>query len=365
MPAAEAGYAGLLTGIEDNDSENWILLGDPTTTKFYSTGPPQKYYLNGLHYPQINRLAAFGETAIIEVTWPFGWDMDGVQIGRQQDFADRLWKGWYQGDLLYNRILDPVERQAVFEYYAVKFNLWRRNAVGLAIWPFIPNHPRGLEAEVEHYVSEPYAGDPKALTRGSYNHGFSLPFALRHKREVTAAKAFHQQHRPITPFIFRDIGSTPAKDYRVQLTSPFQAQGTEVSHKSNYSFNVAELDSFDDAPPTIVLSGPTGGPVSTITGEAADDIAVETTQLYIDGVPFGDPMAGEDLEFLFESGVLSDGEHSIWAVTTDTSGNLGYSNVLTVEVVDGSITPLPGEEGLMTFLGDPMTFLGDDMTFAP
>src|SRR5204863_5950406 len=68
FPAAEAGYAGLLTGIEDNDSENWILLGDPTTTKFYSTGPPQKYYLNGLHYPQINRLAAFGETAIIEVT---------------------------------------------------------------------------------------------------------------------------------------------------------------------------------------------------------------------------------------------------------------------------------------------------------
>jgi hypothetical protein len=83
--------------------------------------------------------------------------------------------------------------------------------------------------------------DLKALVRGSFLSGYSLPFLLRQEEEFTAAKAFYEQHHPITPFVIRDYRFYPYQEVTVRIASPFREQGSDVSLRFNYSFDVVEV----------------------------------------------------------------------------------------------------------------------------
>src|SRR5262249_48970060 len=111
----------------------------------------------------------------------------------------------------------------------------------LDVFPYVADRVRTLEMDQEHFVSEPYSGDPKVLTRGNFRRGFALIFTTRTQAEYLAAETFFSAHPPPTHFIFRDYRFLPYRESEVMFTSTFKEQGSQVSLRFSYSFEIKEV----------------------------------------------------------------------------------------------------------------------------
>ena len=182
-----------------------------------------------------------GAFAIMELQRVGGISMDGIQIGRDRDNAARKWNGTCAEAVIYSRILSDLERERMYYYLALKYRLYRLSG-GLTVFPFPADRQRATERGKEVYMSDPYDGDAKALIRGDHRRRFSLPFTLRPQAEFEAAEAFHGDRYPdpSQTFIIRDYRYHPAKERTVRFTSPLSEQGSDVSFRFNYSFEVVE-----------------------------------------------------------------------------------------------------------------------------
>lgn len=242
FPSGEAGYAGLLGSASSGESP---LVGQPSSTRFFDfdfeTGGGYAYRRRDVAFPENDLQAAFGnQIAIFEISRASGFAMDGIQVGRHVGNASRLWKGYWCEQLLYDRVLAEGERFTIYTYLAMKYRIWPQIASGLDVFPFAAQKSSTMEREQENYLSDPYSGPKKALVRGGYAETYGVQYSIRLQEEIKAAKAFHAEKGKTTRFVFRDYRFYPPEDRTVTFTGPFRDQGSEVTFRFNYGFEIAE-----------------------------------------------------------------------------------------------------------------------------
>ena len=109
------------------------------------------------------------------------------------------------------------------------------------VFPFQIDRTRTGAWDKEHYESNPYSGPTKVLERGNIVGSYSLIATVRTQAEFDAAKAFHASHLTPTAFYYRDYRYYPYRDVLVKFASGFREQGSQVSLRFNYSFDVVEV----------------------------------------------------------------------------------------------------------------------------
>lgn len=221
-----------------------LLGGGAASTNFFNVeyGEGYEYRKSDVAYAESAQAAPVnGAWGICEIKFPTGIEIDGLQIGQDRAFTGRRWVGSWAESLVYSRVLTELERERVFYYLALKYYVWRISG-GLPVFPFPADRQRSSDRGKEVYLSEPYAGDPKALIRGEFRRQFSCPFNLRPQAEMDAAEAFHAARYPdpTATFMFRDYRYSPARDREVRFASPITEQGSDVSFRFNYSFDLVE-----------------------------------------------------------------------------------------------------------------------------
>lgn len=236
-----ANLEGLISGL----SSGGILVGaGAASTNFYDLGygAAYDYRKNEILYADNAQSAPVnGAWAIMELQHSTGISVDGIQVGQDRGNATRKWIGSFAEAITYSRILSTLERERLYYYFALKYHLWRYSG-SLPVFPFPADRQRSEERGKEVYYSDPYDGDPKALIRGGFRRRFSLPFSVRPQAEFEAAEAFHAARYPdpAETFIIRDYRYNPAKEREVRFMSPLAEQGSDVSFRFNYSFEVSE-----------------------------------------------------------------------------------------------------------------------------
>jgi hypothetical protein len=92
----------------------------------------------------------------------------------------------------------------------------------------------------------------------------------------------------------------------------------------------------DTTPPTVSIANPAGGQtVSTtvpVAANATDDVAVASVQFFLDGQPLGSPVTAPPYAIQWDTTTAANGMHTLSAQATDTSGNVGTSPSVTVNV---------------------------------
>lgn len=119
---------GLLTGVTSGD----ILASNNSGTDFFDlTLPNFAYRKSDVGYATNNQEAPMVTPELIEVIDSDGITLDGIQVGKQRNLANRVWKGYFFEQMLYNRVLTTAERRRIMLYYNLKFQQWR---VGLPLY---------------------------------------------------------------------------------------------------------------------------------------------------------------------------------------------------------------------------------------
>lgn len=353
-------YEGLYGWVGDSGGPE-VLVSNSSGDRVFDFSPslPEMSYRRAdIGFPIGNAKAPVnGQHALIELVIPGGASMDGIQIGQQGTLVDRRFNGWFFEAIAYSNIKGEFDRQMILEYFAMRYHVWPRSPFGHYRFPFIADRTRGLSVDRETYLSEPYEGEPKALIRGEFTDAYELPFALRRREEYRAAEAFHNQHSPLVPFVFRDERFIPGRERICRFSGPINEQGSGVSHKFNYSFAAGEIAG-GTTPPTISISteitGSVGGPFS-VDGIAADDIGIAFSQLFVDGLPYGPPIFGNEPEFIVNAADFPVGIHWIYAETFDVEGNSAVSNTLSIDftpvlLVDEDGDVLIDDDGFAIFV---------------
>jgi hypothetical protein len=207
------------------------------------------YFKSDVLFADNNQKAPMsGAAAFIEIQAPGGITFaTALKIGQQTTFTDRLWKGYFYDAFGYNSTLNDAGRQRAREYFAMRYQVWPKNAAALDVFPFAANKTRSLDLDIENFVSTPYSGPKKDLTRGDFIGNYELQYLLREQMEFNAAQRFFEQHRPVVPFVLRDYRFVPYKEIPVDFTSSLREQGSDVTYRFNYTFSVESRGSSVDA----------------------------------------------------------------------------------------------------------------------
>ena len=105
----------------------------------------------------------------------------------------------------------------------------------------------------------------------------------------------------------------------------------------------ADSGTSDVTPPTVGITAPTGGSVSgsvAVTANAADNVAVASVQFLLDGNALGAADTTSPYSVSWDTTLTANGQHTLTARATDTSGNATTSAPVTVTVANaGDVTP--------------------------
>lgn len=238
--ATFAGNEGLVT----DAATNGFLVGAGTgTNKFFDFDPQivvSSYRKNGVSYPKTNMLAPMSnQIGIIEMKLSSTMVLDSLQIGRDRNDNTRRWTGFFVEMLVFSAEKNENELRRIYEYFATRYWLWRKNDTGLNIFPFVADRSRSVERDQESYISQPYSGPKKALVY-DLQRKFQLPFSVRHQAEYDAAEAFHAQHSRTIDFIYEDHKYIPFRNRTMNFTTGIKDDGSNVSYRFNYSFEAEE-----------------------------------------------------------------------------------------------------------------------------
>jgi hypothetical protein len=247
--ATFAQYRGLLS----SPTTNWGLVGENGTTKFFDFDGTIIYRKADVLFDHANEKAPMsGVFALIEWLGPSGVAVDGIQIGQQTSLSARKMLGYFVEAFAYSAEQNTLRRRMIYEYVAMRYHLWQQlSDPGPWIFPFQSNKTSSRELDRENFLSTPYDGAQKALVRGEFKDQLQLPFALRRQEEYEAARSFHEEHSPLKAFIFRDYRFLPPKDTGVRLDSSLREQGSDVTFRFNYAFDVIETELPDVTPPSV------------------------------------------------------------------------------------------------------------------
>lgn len=171
---------------------------------------------------------------------------------------------------------------------------------------------------------------------------------------------------PVTPINYsanqtyhiRMVVDVPNKTYSAYVTPP---SSTEQTIATNIAFRstpvVTSVDTLnvigdvgglllgnvtggtgDITPPTVSMTSPTGGTVSStinLSANATDAGTITGVQFYVDGIPAGNPDTTSPYSVSYDASTLSNGSHEFTAVATDSAGNSATSAAVTATVSGG------------------------------
>ncbi|MGB9334450.1 MAG: Ig-like domain-containing protein [Candidatus Acidiferrales bacterium] len=105
----------------------------------------------------------------------------------------------------------------------------------------------------------------------------------------------------------------------------------------------------DTTPPTVSITSPVSGATVSgtisITATASDNVAVASVQLQVDGANSGAADTTSPYSFSLDTTTLTNANHTLTAIATDTSGNKTTSAGVPVTVANGSGSATPGYAG--------------------
>jgi len=120
-------------------------------------------------------------------------------------------------------------------------------------------------------------------------------------------------------------------------TYHFQIQSTDANGDTASSSDMTVTTLADTVPPTVSITSPAAG--ATVSGtavilsaSASDNVAVASVQFKVDSVSTGSPVTTAPYTSAINTTTLSNGNHTLTAVATDTSGNTATSAAVTVQV---------------------------------
>jgi|GEM_PF-2535882 len=236
-------YAGLIAGI--NEASNGLLVANPSSTKWFNFGysgyGSYIYRIRGVEHVESDLSAPMSNNlAVMEIIYPSGLGLDGIQIGHDRTFSNRKFKGRYLGSMFYSSV--PLDQAItdIIEYWATKYLLWSRSSDGLDVWPFQPEWARPLPTAKPVLTSRSVSQTVKSRSKGPLKQAVSLTFTARSQDEYDAARAFWDQHYPGTPIIYRDEAFYPARDRRMFITSDLNAQNNGYND-IDYTLNLEEV----------------------------------------------------------------------------------------------------------------------------
>src|SRR5271155_548481 len=134
---------------------------------------------------------------------------------------------------------------------------------------------------------------------------------------------------------------TPGVQYHYQCQS--QAADGSTSTAPDQTFTAGA--SGDTTPPAVAIISPiNGATVSgtvTMAADATDNVAVANVQFQLDGNNFGSPITAAPYSLPWDTTASTNGNHTVAAVATDTSGNSATSAVESITVSNAQSSPPP------------------------
>jgi chitodextrinase len=126
----------------------------------------------------------------------------------------------------------------------------------------------------------------------------------------------------------------------------FQILSTDASGNSATSGDMTFSTLADSTPPTVSIISPAAGAtlagIVNLTANAADSIvSVASVQFKVDGVSNGAALTAAPYTTALNTASLSNGNHTLTAVATDTVGNSATSAAVAVKVNNTSTAPPP------------------------
>jgi hypothetical protein len=155
------------------------------------------------------------------------------------------------------------------------------------------------------------------------------------------------------------------------MVTSHQLSITNLTKGTLYHFRVRSIDSKNDSavspdmtfptagdvtPPTVSIGAPAANSTiagtTTLTASASDNVAVADVQFKVDNANTGAPISASPYSYSLNTTTLSNGNHILTAVATDTSGNSTTSAGVAVKVNNNaatvpSITSLSPTSGLV------------------
>lgn len=126
-------FRGLLSGIDDTNAA--VLVGKGSTVRWLTNAegaPAFGWLLDDVLQADGARNAPFDAFHRIRVTTSgAAVILDGVQVGRDREHADRLFKGKWADLMLFSTQRTENEAKAIALYQDLKFNLWRTNGTAI------------------------------------------------------------------------------------------------------------------------------------------------------------------------------------------------------------------------------------------
>jgi Bacterial Ig domain/Lysyl oxidase len=97
----------------------------------------------------------------------------------------------------------------------------------------------------------------------------------------------------------------------------------------------------DTEPPTVSIVNPTAGEIvsgtTQVTADASDNVGVASVQFFLDGSPLGAPVTNPPYSISWDTTDASNASHTLTATATDTSGNVGHSVPVSVNVENPAV----------------------------
>lgn len=239
--AAFTGNEGLFSGVASGS----ILRGNGSgQTKFenLSIGSGYTYKKNYITLTEATENAPMNAFAIIELIFPSGKALDGVQIGQDTTHTDRKFKGWFVEQIGYGEVQDDCATKAIYEYFALKFWLWRYKSDNYPYFPFVFNRSskhRSTElAEISE--AEGLRGSDRVVRYldDAPLHSYDLEFNYRFYLEYLATVQFLNERRLHLPFWIEDIERTFER--RMTRTTELTDNGYGSAYKFDYNFGVKD-----------------------------------------------------------------------------------------------------------------------------
>ncbi len=151
-----------------------------------------------------------------------------------------------------------------------------------------------------------------------------------------------------------NISGATSSSYTTPVTKASDNGATFVVSVSNPAGSISSsaatltVDA-DTTPPTVSITSPTSGSTVggtiTVTATASDNIAVASVQLQVDGANSGPADTAAPYNFSLDTTTLTNANHTLTAVATDTSGNKTTSTGVSITVANQSGGATPGYAG--------------------
>jgi hypothetical protein len=166
------------------------------------------------------------------------------------------------------------------------------------------------------------------------------------------------------------VDSTITTSHQVTLsglkpgtTYHFRADSTDTKNNTAKSNDMTFATLADNTPPTVSITSPlpnvTIAGTATVNANASDDVAVASVQFKVDNANTGTALTAAPYSYALNTNGLSNGNHILTAVATDTSGNTATSTGVAVNVNNTASAPsilsLNPTSGV---IGTPVTISG-------